>query len=143
MHGWALYLSVFDRSEKLTANWIGPSVNLCGRLSPRESAAAMRNSMCFVGHDSGPMHLAAAVGVSCVCAFGSFNTPRTWHPMGEGHRIIHNMAGVREIRPEDVYAAIESVIPGPIIVGANGDRHLPHHYDCGAARAPDTVKTRH
>jgi heptosyltransferase III len=96
----------FERSDELAMNWVGSSVNLCGRLSPRESAAAMRNSVCFVGHDSGPMHLAAAVGVPCVCVFGGFNRPRTWHPMGDAHKIIHNMAGVREIRPEDVYAAI-------------------------------------
>jgi len=102
----------FDRSDKLTANWVGPSVNLCGRLSPRESAAAMRNSMCFVGHDSGPMHLAAAIGVPCICVFGEFNRPRTWHPMGKSHRIIHNMAGVQEIHPEDVYAGIDAVISG-------------------------------
>src|SRR5262249_40932279 len=130
----------FDRSDKLAANWVGPSVNLCGRVSPRESAAAMRKSVVFVGHDSGPMHLAAAVGVPCICVFGGFNRPRTWHPMGEGHRIIHNMAGVCEIRPEDVYAAAQSVIPGRIL-GANEGRDLPHHDDCGVAQARVTVKT--
>jgi hypothetical protein len=32
--------------------------------------------------------------------------------MGEGHRIIHSMAEVQGIRPEDVYAGIDSVISG-------------------------------
>lgn len=96
----------FDRSERLAANWVGPTINLCGQLSPRQSAAVMQKSVFFVGHDSGPMHLAAAVGVPCVCVFGGFNSPRTWHPMGHTHKIIHNMAGVDKIRPEEVYAAI-------------------------------------
>ncbi len=39
----------------------GAVVNLCGRLTPRESAAAFGRAKLFVGHDSGPMHLAAAV----------------------------------------------------------------------------------
>ena len=38
-----------------------PVVNLCGLLTPRESAAVFARARIFVGHDSGPMHLAAAV----------------------------------------------------------------------------------
>ena len=38
----------------------GAVINLCGRLSPRESAAALQTGTgAFLGHDSGPMHLAA------------------------------------------------------------------------------------
>ena len=51
----------FDRSAELAAVWPGLTLNLCGNLAPRESAAAMKRAMLFVGHDSGPMHLAAAV----------------------------------------------------------------------------------
>ena len=100
----------FDRSAELAAAWPGQTLNLCGRLTPRESAAAMKRAELFVGHDSGPMHLAAAVGVPCVALFGNFNKPKWWHPMGQGHRIIHNMHGVREIAPEEVYAAVCSTI---------------------------------
>ena len=81
----------FDRSADLAAVWPGRTLNLCGRLAPRESAAAMQRAVLFVGHDSGPMHLAAATGVPCVAMFGNFNKPKWWHPAGKGHRIIHNM----------------------------------------------------
>jgi heptosyltransferase-3 len=100
----------FDRSVELAAVWPGPTLNLCGCLAPRESAAAMKRAMLFVGHDSGPMHLAAAAGVPCVALFGNFNMPKWWHPMGEGHRIIHNMQGVRAISADEVYAAICSIV---------------------------------
>jgi heptosyltransferase-3 len=56
------------------------------------------------------MHLAAAVGIPCVALFGNFNRPKWWHPMGNGHRIIHNMHGVREITPREVYVAVCSII---------------------------------
>jgi ADP-heptose:LPS heptosyltransferase len=73
-----------------TANGGGPVVNLCGRLSPRESAAALARARIFVGHDSGPMHLAAAVGTSCVAIFAARNIPKQWFPYGEGHRVLYH-----------------------------------------------------
>ena len=100
----------FDRSAGLAASWPGPTLNLCGILRPRESAAAMRRALLFVGHDCGPMHLAAATGVPCVGIFGSHNKPKWWHPMGQGHRVIHNMGGVDRISPAEVYSAASSII---------------------------------
>ena len=98
----------FDRSARLAAVWPGSTLNLCGRLEPRESAAAMQRALFFIGHDSGPMHLADAVGIPCVGLFGNNNMPKCWHPMGQGHHIIHNRSGVREISPDEVYAAVLS-----------------------------------
>jgi hypothetical protein len=54
--------------------------------------------------------LDVAAGVPCVALFGNFNKPKWWHPMGQGHRTIHNLHGVREITPEEVYAAVCSTI---------------------------------
>ncbi len=68
----------------------GAVVNLCGRLSPRESAAAFARAQMFVGHDSGPMHLAAAVETPCVAIFAARNKPRVWFPNGKGHRVIYH-----------------------------------------------------
>jgi ADP-heptose:LPS heptosyltransferase len=98
-----------DRSAGLAAVWSGSTLNLCGRLKPRESAAAMQRALFFLGHDSGPMHLADAAGIPCVGLFGNNNMPKWWHPMGQGHHIIHNMRGVREISPDEVYAAVRLI----------------------------------
>jgi ADP-heptose:LPS heptosyltransferase len=68
----------------------GPVVNLCGRLTPRESAAAFARAELFVGHDSGPMHLAASVGTPCVAIFAARNIPRQWFPFGSRHRVIYH-----------------------------------------------------
>jgi lipopolysaccharide heptosyltransferase III len=67
-----------------------PVVNLCGRLTPRESAAAISHACIFVGHDSGPMHLAAAVQTPCVAIFAARNKPRVWFPYGRQHRVLYH-----------------------------------------------------
>jgi heptosyltransferase-3 len=100
----------FERSQKLAGAWQGPKLNLCGRLVPRESAAAMRHALLFLGHDCGPMHLAAAMGVRCVAMFGDVNMPKWWHPMGHGHNIIHDMRGIREILPDRVLSAVAATV---------------------------------
>ena len=68
----------------------GQVVNLCGRLNPRQSAAALEKAQIFIGHDSGPMHLAAAVGTPCVALFAARNIPRQWFPVGKGHKVIYH-----------------------------------------------------
>jgi len=65
-------------------------VNLCGRLSPRESAAAFQRAKVFLGHDSGPMHLAACVQTPCVTVFSARNRPKTWFPFGDRHRVVYH-----------------------------------------------------
>jgi ADP-heptose:LPS heptosyltransferase len=72
------------------ANGGGVVVNLCGRLTPRESAAAIARARLFVGHDSGPMHLAAAVGTPVVAIFAARNIPRQWFPFGKRHRVVYH-----------------------------------------------------
>lgn len=100
-----------ERAQEMAAIWDGPVVDACGRLSPRESAAAMRHALVFVGHDSGPLHLAAAAGVRCVGLFGDFNQPQRWHPLGSQHRIIHRMAGLSSITVAEVVSAVREIAP--------------------------------
>lgn len=92
--GWCLALvGSADEKQKVEAcrsRWRGPSVNLCGALSPRESAALLERAEVFIGHDSGPMHLASAVGTPCVTVFSARNPPGRWFPARSGHRIIYH-----------------------------------------------------
>jgi heptosyltransferase III len=77
-------------SEFTARDWAGPSVNLCGKLSPRETAAVFAEARVFLGPDSGPMHLAACAGVPCVIAFSARGLPGVWYPAGTNHRIIYH-----------------------------------------------------
>jgi heptosyltransferase III len=76
-------------SDYASREWHGPKVNLCGRLSPRETAAVLEHASVFLGPDSGPMHLAACVGVRSVIAFSARGLPGVWYPAGRGHQILY------------------------------------------------------
>lgn len=78
-----------ERSAKLLSCWKGKSVNLCGTVTSRESAAVLQAAQVFIGHDSGPMHLAAAVGTKCAAIFSARNPPGIWFPHGDAHRIFY------------------------------------------------------
>jgi heptosyltransferase III len=99
-----------ERARSISLPWPGPVVDACGKLSPRESAAAMRDAAVFIGHDSGPLHLAASTGVPCVGLFGSHNRPNRWHPQGSQHHIIHRMAGLQTITVPEVVQAVEDLL---------------------------------
>jgi heptosyltransferase-3 len=83
-----------EASEYVADGWRGvaasPAVNLCGLLSPRESAAVLTQARLFLGHDSGPMHLAAASQTPCVAVFSARNKPRVWFPYGKQHRVLYH-----------------------------------------------------
>jgi heptosyltransferase III len=96
-------------NERLARLWAGSRLNLCGQLSPRESAAVLGRCDALVCHDSGPMHLAASRGTPCVALFGSYNRPRQWFPFGDGHRVFYEPRGVRLIPVERVVDAVKAV----------------------------------
>lgn len=98
------------RSEEIAAVWPGVTLDLAGRCSPRVSAAAMGAARAFVGHDSGPLHLAACVGLPCVGLFGDNNPPGKWHPPGPAHRSLHRIDGVRANRVDEVERATLEVL---------------------------------
>ena len=79
-----------DLSSNAAAEWRGPVLNLCGVTSPRETAALLGSARLFLGHDSGPVHLAAAVGTCCVAVFSARNLPGVWFPFGADHRVIYH-----------------------------------------------------
>jgi len=84
-----------QRAESLASMWGGPTVNLCGKLAPRVSAATMEYARLFVGHDGGPMHLAAAVGVPIVAVFSARARPGIWFPHQPGAEILYPAAACR------------------------------------------------
>ncbi|RKR82258.1 ADP-heptose:LPS heptosyltransferase [Mucilaginibacter gracilis] len=92
--GWGLVMigapDEADRANECITAWGHNSINLCGKSSPRVSAAVLKQAFLFVGHDSGPMHLAAAVGIPCVAIFAARNLPRQWYPRGNKNRIIYH-----------------------------------------------------
>jgi heptosyltransferase-2 len=70
--------------------------NWAGQLAINETVALLAASTLLLSNDSGPVHLAAAVGTPVVVIFGRNNaglSPRRWGPLGEGHIILHKEVG--------------------------------------------------
>jgi ADP-heptose:LPS heptosyltransferase len=80
----------FDIAEHAARRWTGSWVNLCGRLAPRATAALLGHAKIFLGPDSGPMHLAASVGVPCVIPFAAATPAGVWFPHGEKNQIVYH-----------------------------------------------------
>lgn len=109
-----------ERADSLAAVWPGPTLNLCGRLTPRESAGVLECASLFIGHDSGPLHLAAASGAPSIGLFGAYNRPIMWHPVGDHVHILHNMHGLTQITVAEVVAASEDRLSRFCDDGASG-----------------------
>ena len=63
------------------------AINLVGKTTLKQLAHLFKHSKLVVSTDSGPMHIAAAVGTRVIALFGPTSPSRTG-PFGEGHVII-------------------------------------------------------
>ncbi len=110
-------------SESAATAWAKRSINLCGKLSPRESAAVLARARLFLGHDSGPMHLAAAVGTTCVAVFAARNRPRVWFPWGPQHEVVYHRTDCwgcdLEVCIEQKKKCLTSISPSEVLAAAH------------------------
>jgi heptosyltransferase-1 len=84
--------------------------DLVGATSLRQLSALLARARLFAGCDTGPMHLAAAVGTPVVALFGPADERRTG-PFGEGHRVVRAESGrMEDIAVDDVLVAVREVL---------------------------------
>lgn len=121
---------VFTGSEKKSSDEIvsrmtTEGINLGGETSLLELAGIYKKARMVISTDSGPMHLAAAVGTPVIALFGPTDPARTG-PYGTGHEVVR--AGIscgpcflkkcptkkcmEEISPEQVFAAVKKIHQG-------------------------------
>jgi ADP-heptose:LPS heptosyltransferase len=109
---------------------------LCGQIDLPRMAALLERSSLYIGNDTGPMHLAAAVGTPTVSIFSARDFPERWHPAGLGHSVLrrdvacspcfkefcdHDLICLKGIQTEDVLAAVKSQFSHqdlPVVAGA-------------------------
>ncbi len=109
-------IRIFSRMNK-------PCVKLSGLTDLRVLAAIYEMSACVICTDTGPMHLAAAVGSPVVALFGPTAPWRTG-PFGEGHNVLRadlscspcfkkecdNVACMRNISVEQVFDSVSKML---------------------------------
>lgn len=62
-------------------------INLAGKLSFRELSTLLKMCQLLITNDSGPLHLAAALGTPAVSFFGP-ETPVLYKPLGDKHVVF-------------------------------------------------------
>lgn len=80
-----LFVGVKDEIEiiqKIQELMLGKSHNIAGLTTIPQLASILQQSKLFIGNDSGPMHLAAAVGIQTIGLFGPGN-PNRFAPVGD------------------------------------------------------------
>jgi heptosyltransferase-3 len=78
-----------DFVEDILKKTKAKAINLAGQLSIKELGALSAKASVFVGVDSMPMHLAAAVGTPTVALFGP-SGELEWGPWNVPHRVVRS-----------------------------------------------------
>ena len=81
---------------------------LLDQLTLPQLAAAATRLAAFVSNDTGPMHVAAAVGTPVVLLLDK-RAPTSYLPQGEQHRVIYNNV-ISDISVDEVYIATRSIL---------------------------------
>lgn len=79
------------RSAELFGSIDGNLINLTGRTTLRQLAAVLKRCKLLISGDSGPVHLASAVGTQVLAIFRNDipgKSARRWGPWGRGHMVI-------------------------------------------------------
>ncbi|OGB97861.1 MAG: putative lipopolysaccharide heptosyltransferase III [candidate division NC10 bacterium RIFCSPLOWO2_12_FULL_66_18] len=76
-----------EAANRILARAGTPIINLIGQTTLGELAAVLERAALFLGVDSAPMHMAAALGVPVVALFGPSGEV-SWGPWGEGHMVV-------------------------------------------------------
>jgi len=76
-----------------------PVINLAGKASLGQLAALLERCSLFISNDSGPVHLAGALGVPVISIFGRNQkglSPKRWGPTGKKDIALHKEVGCVE-----------------------------------------------
>ena len=82
--------------DRLTGLIRSRAVNMSGRASLGDLASILRRARLLVSNDSGPVHIASAVGTPVVAIFGRSDrglSPRRWGPLGDANVVLHRYVG--------------------------------------------------
>jgi len=74
-------------AQEIIANTQVPPIDLTGKTSMKQLAYLIQRAQAFVGGDTGPMHLAVAVGTKVVTMFGPTD-PKRNGPYGSQHQAL-------------------------------------------------------
>jgi lipopolysaccharide heptosyltransferase II len=81
-----------------------PAMDLIGKADIPETASLFRRCSLVISADTGPMHIAAAVGAPLIAIFGRNQqgiSPKRWGPVNSNSVVLHKDAGCTDCRAHD------------------------------------------
>lgn len=82
--------------DKVTKTMRNKAINLGGKTSISQLASILKRCKLFISNDSGPVHLASALGVPVAVIFGRNQkglSPKRWGPLGKNNQVLHKEVG--------------------------------------------------
>lgn len=125
---WGLQVVVlWGPGEQELAEGVIAGMNTPGEMAPPTSLLELveliRTSCLFIGGDTGPMHIAAALGIPTIALFGASDPVRNG-PYGEGHLVLYeeldcrpswrtqcdHLSCLKNLTPEKVISRLEDYL---------------------------------
>jgi len=110
-------------------------IDLSGRTTVGELAALLKHCKLFISNDSGPVHIATAVGTPNIVIFGRKQpglSPTRWKPTGKSDITLHKDVGcevclahncengfkcLKAVTVDEVFNAVDRILKRPITIG--------------------------
>ncbi|MFC1594380.1 lipopolysaccharide heptosyltransferase II [Candidatus Omnitrophota bacterium] len=114
-------------AQKVIGSISGPVIDLAGKTTISQLASIVKRCAVFISNDSGPVHIATAVGTSTISIFGRKQpglSPKRWGPLGKKNCYVHKDVGciecfahncqkefvcLKSISVEDILEAIDEI----------------------------------
>ncbi len=99
-------------------------MNLSGRTSVADVASVLKRSKLFISNDSGPVHIACAVGTPVVAIFGRSDrglSPERWAPSGKTDIVLHKYVGCKKCLAHNCrigYKCLEAITADEVVAAA-------------------------
>ena len=77
-----------EETKTLIQSLSKPIIDLTGKTTYLEAAEILRQCDFLLTNDTGPLHLAEAVGTPIIGIYSARNFPNVWYPVGDNHIII-------------------------------------------------------
>jgi lipopolysaccharide heptosyltransferase I len=101
----------------------GAGIHVAPKFTLKELVALLEKAALFIGADTGPLHISAALGTRVVGIYGP-KDPVIYGPYGEGHAVVRSgepcspctlrrceeMRCMKKIAAEDVYSAVKKIL---------------------------------
>lgn len=86
-------------AQNIVKHMHSPAINLAGKTSVSQLASILKRCRLFISNDSGPVHVASAVGTPVISIFGRSQkglSPLRWGPTGKHDRVAQGTVGCVE-----------------------------------------------